>query len=110
VTELAALPLDAAVARYIEAISGQHGERLEVVLAYTGLGGRDPISGREAAAMLGVTYQRISQLAVQLGRNRDRARPPAGIWIPQVGAAIVEGWPDGYTTAAIGTIRVFFRR
>jgi hypothetical protein len=30
--------------------------------------------------------------------------------MPQVDAAIAEGWPDGYTTAAIGTIRVFFRR
>jgi hypothetical protein len=104
------LPLGEAVAGYVEAVSGQHGIRLEVLLAYTGLNGLDPISGREAAEALGVTHQNISRIAGQLNRNRDRTRPPAGIWMPQVDAAIAEGWPDGYTTAAIGTIRVFFRR
>ena len=106
----ASLPLTEAVASYIEAISSQHGIRLEVLLAYTGLGGRDPMSGREAAEILGVSSQRVQQISAQLQRNRDRARPPAGIWMPQVDAAITDGWPDGYTTAAIGTIRVFFRR
>jgi hypothetical protein len=110
VKHLAALPLAEAVAGYVEAISGQHGIRLDVLLAYTGLNGRDPISGREAGEILGVTHQNISRIAGQLQRNRDRARPPGGILIPQVDAAVRDGWPDGYTTATIGTIRVFFRR
>ena len=41
-----AVPLAEAVAGYVEAISSQHGIRLEVLLAYTGLNGRDPIGGR----------------------------------------------------------------
>jgi hypothetical protein len=110
VTDLAALPLAEAVAGYVEAISGQHGIRLEALLAYTGLGGRDPITGREAAEILGTSSQRVQQISAQLIRNRDRAQPPAGIWMPQVDAAITDGWPDGHTTAAIGTIRVFFRQ
>jgi hypothetical protein len=110
VTDLAALPLAEAVAGYVEAISGQHGIRLEALLAYTGLGGRDPLMGQEAAEILSVSSQRVQQISAQLIRNRDRAQPPAGIWMPQVDAAITDGWPDGHTTAAIGTIRVFFRR
>jgi hypothetical protein len=61
VERLAASPLGEAVAGYVEAISGQHGIRLEVLLAYTGLSGRDPIMGREAGAILGVSYQRSSR-------------------------------------------------
>jgi hypothetical protein len=110
VKRLAALPLAEVVAGYVEAISSQHGIRLEVLLAYTGLNGRDPISGREAADALGVTHQRISQIAMQLQRNRDRARPPGGIWMPQVDAAIADGWPDGYTALGVGAIGVFFWR
>jgi len=37
----ASLSLPRAVAQYVEAISGQHGERLEVLLARTGLNGQD---------------------------------------------------------------------
>jgi hypothetical protein len=107
---LAAPPLAEAVAGYVEAISGQHGIRLEVLLAYTGLNGRDPIMGREAAETLGVSYQRVQQISAQLHRNRDRARPPDGIWMPQVDAAVREGWPDGYTALGVGAIRVLFQR
>ena len=67
---LAALPLERAVSGYVEAISGQLGIRLEVLLAYTGLNGRDPIMGREAGATLGVSYQRVQQISAQLHRNR----------------------------------------
>jgi hypothetical protein len=108
--QIASLPLAEVVAGYVEAISGQHGIRLEVLLAYTGFNGRDPISGREAADTLGVTHQRITQIAMQLQRNRDRAQPPAGIWMPQVDAAMRDGWPDGYTALGVGAIRVLFRR
>jgi hypothetical protein len=45
----AALSLPDAVGDYVEAISGQHGRRLEVLLARTGLSGSDPITGVEAS-------------------------------------------------------------
>jgi hypothetical protein len=48
----ARLSLLDAIAHYVEAISGQHGKRLDVLLAVTGLNGQDPIIGREAARRL----------------------------------------------------------
>jgi hypothetical protein len=110
VKRLAALPLAEVVAGYVEAISDQHGIRLEVLLAYTGFNGRDPIGGREAAEILGVSRQRVQQISAQLQRNRDRAKPPDGIWMPQVDAAMRDGWPDGYTALGVGAIRVLFQR
>ena len=68
-----------AIAQYIEAISGQTGERLEVLLARTGLGGRDPVTAAEAGRMLGVSYQRIYQLEQQLDTHRIRVSSPAGV-------------------------------
>jgi len=110
VEQVAVLPLAAAVAGYVEAISGQHGIRLEVLLARTGLGGGEPILLREAAASLGVSGERIRQIVGQLYRHLGRARPPAGIWLPQVDTAIRDGWPDGYTPAAVEATRRFFGR
>jgi hypothetical protein len=46
----ARLSLLDAIAQYVEAISGQHGERLDMLLAHTGLNGKDPINGTEAAS------------------------------------------------------------
>jgi hypothetical protein len=109
-TQLAAMPIGEVVAGYVEAISSQHGVRLDVLLARTGLNGWDPISGREAAETLGVSYQRVQQICAQLRRNRDRARPPAGIWMPQVDAAVNEGWPAEYTATGVEAIRRFFER
>ena len=103
-------PLDVAVAGYVEAISGQHGIRLEVLLAYTGLSGRDRILGREAAEILGVTHQNISRIAGLLHRNRDRDRPPGGIWMPQVDAAVRDSWADRYTAQGVAATRQFFGR
>jgi hypothetical protein len=80
------LSLLVAVSQYVEAVSGQHGERLEVLLARTGLNGRDPITGAQAARRLGVSHQRMSQIVGQLYRARDRACPPEGIWMPQLDA------------------------
>ena len=71
-----------AVAEYVEAISGQHGDRLEALLARTGLGGQDPITGAEMAWRLGVSDQRASQITRSLWYHRDRCRPPAGVWMP----------------------------
>jgi hypothetical protein len=35
------------------------------------------------------------------------ARPPAGIWMPQVGVAERDGWPDDYTNAGVEATKVF---
>jgi hypothetical protein len=82
----AKLPLLDAIAQYVEAISGQHGERLDALLACTGLGGCDPINGTDAARRLEVSHQRMYQIVQQLYRARDCACPPAGIWMPQLDA------------------------
>jgi hypothetical protein len=74
----ARLSLLDAISQYVEAISGQHGERLDALLACTGLNGLDPITGADAARRLGVSHQRMSQIVGQLYRARDRACPPQG--------------------------------
>jgi hypothetical protein len=89
-----------AVAQYVEAISGQHAERLDMLLAHTGLNGRDSITGAEAARRLGVSHQRMYQIVQQLYRARDRACPPAGIWMPQLCTADETGWPPGISAKA----------
>jgi hypothetical protein len=108
--QLEAVPLPDAVAGYVAAISGHHGVRLEVLLAYTSLHGQDPIRGKKTAARLRCTPQNISAMAIRLFRQRDRTRPPASIWLPQIDTAIRDGWPDDYTEAGIDATRAFFRR
>lgn len=105
----ASLSLPRAVAQYVEAISGQHGERLEVLLARTGLNGQDPITGREAARRLNRSDARIQQIRDSLLRHRDRCRLPEGVWMPQVGAAERDGWPEGYTAGGVEATRAFWR-
>ena len=100
--------LRTAISRYVEAVSAQQGDRLEVLLARTGLNGQDPTMGVEAGRRLGVSCQRIYQMERQLHRKRDRARPPAGVWLPQIGAAQRSGWPDDFTGVGIEAIRSFF--
>jgi hypothetical protein len=104
----AAASLDDAVAQYVELITGQHDERLDVLMARTGLGGHDPITAPVAGQRLGVTYQRIHQLVQQLEGHRNRTAAPAGVWMPQINTAVEHGWPDGYTDAGIDAIRSFF--
>ena len=104
----AALSLPDAVAGYVAAITGRHGHRLEVTLAYTGLDGRDPISATEAARRRGVTRSAIYQNRNRLLRNRERARLPAGAWLPQVGDAVRDAWPEGYTVRGVEATRGFF--
>jgi hypothetical protein len=82
----ARLSLLDAIAQYVEAVSGQHGDRLEALLARTGLNGLDRITGADAARRLCVSHQRMYQIVQQLYRARDRACPPEGIWMPQVDA------------------------
>jgi hypothetical protein len=103
----ARLSLLDAVAQYVEAISGQHGERLDMLLAHTGLNGSDAINGTEVARRLGVSHQRVYQIVQQLYRARDRACPPAGIWMPQLDAADEAGWPTGISAEAQTAIRGF---
>ncbi len=59
--------------------------------------------------MLGVTQQRISQIVQQLHRRRDLARPPTGIWMPQLDDAGRHGWPEHISTKARDAIRGFYR-
>ena len=104
----AALSLPDAVSGYVEAISGQRGERLEVLLARTGLDGHDPITGREAARHLDRSQARIQQIRDQLLRHRDRCRPPAGVWMPQLVVAESDGWSDEYKGEGMVATRGFF--
>jgi hypothetical protein len=73
----ATLSLLDAVSQYVEAISGQHGDRLEALVARIGLNGHYPINGTEAARRLGVSHQRFCQIVQHLHRARGRACPPA---------------------------------
>ena len=102
-----ALSLSEAIAQYVEAISGQRGRRLEVLLARTGLNGRDPITGPTASQMLGVSPARMYQIQNTLERHRLRAQPPRGVWMPQVTIALEHGWPTGYTDAGVEATRAF---
>ena len=104
----AALNLLDAVAQYVEVISGQRGRRLQVLLARTGLNGRDPIFGTTAARMLGVTPARMYQIQDALERHRMRACSPDAVWMPQVAAAERFGWPADYTEEGIAATRAFF--
>jgi hypothetical protein len=101
----AARTLGDAVAEYVEAISGQHGDRLEALLARTGLGGQEPITNREMARRLGVSDQRASQIVQRLWHHQERCRAPAGIWMPQVTNAERSGRPDGFTEAGVAAAR-----
>jgi hypothetical protein len=104
----AALTLPEAVSEYVEAISGQHGHRLEVLLALTGLNGQDRISGLEASRRIKRSPPRGGQILHQCLRNRDRERPPGGAWMPQIEAAERDGWPGEYTETGVEATRGFF--
>ena len=104
VTRQAELSLDDAVSQYGEVVSGQHGQRLDVLLAVTGLNGHDPIFGPEAARRLHVSSQRIYQIVNQLHRRLEVARPAKGPWLPQVAIADERHWPSGYTQRGIEEI------
>jgi hypothetical protein len=60
------------------------------------------------AGHLGVLVQRASQITRRLWYHRDRCRPPAGVWMPQLGEAERDGWPDEYTGAGVEATRAFF--
>jgi hypothetical protein len=79
-----------------------------VLLARTGLGGQDPITGAEMARRLGLSDERASQITQRLWYHRDRCRSPAGVWMPQVGEAERNGWPDGYAGEGVEATRGFF--
>jgi hypothetical protein len=104
----AKLSLLDAISQYVEAISGQHEDRLEALLARTALNGRDPTTGTEAAHRLGVSHQPMYQIVQQLYRARDRACPSAGIWMPQLDAA-ENCWPHSISTRAMTAIRGFVK-
>jgi hypothetical protein len=80
------------------------GERLDVLLAVTGLNGQDPIISTEAARRLNVSHQRIYQIVNQLHRRMEAARPANGPWLPQITIADQTHWPNGYTQRGIEAI------
>ena len=104
----AALTLPDAVSEHVKGMSGKCGDRLAMLLAVTGLNGLDPISDSEGSRRIGRSRVRVGQLRRRLFVLRDQARPPAGAWMPQVGVAGRDGWPDEYTEAGIEATRVFF--
>ena len=93
VEDQSGLSLADAVSQYVEVVSGQHGQRLDVLLAVTGLNGQDPIIGPEAARRLNVSSQRIYQIVDQLHRRMNKARPAKGAWLPQIAVADGTHWP-----------------
>jgi hypothetical protein len=105
VANQAELSLGEAISGYVEVVSEQHGQRLDVLLAVTGLSGRDPIIGPEAARRLDVSSQRIYQIVNQLHRRMDLARPANGAWLPQITAPDPAEWADGYTQRGIEAIQ-----
>jgi hypothetical protein len=110
VANQADLSLGDAVSEYVEVVSGQHGQRLDVLLVVTGLNGHDPIIGPEAARRLNVSHQRIYQIVNQLHRRMGNARPARGAWLPQIAASDETHWPNGYTQRGIEAIRSAFSR
>ena len=99
------LSLTDAVSEYVEAISGQHGQRLQVLLAVTDLNGHDPVTRTEAARRLNVSRARIYQIVQQMDRQLVRARPDRGPWMPQVETADREGWPEDISSTARSAMR-----
>lgn len=96
------------VSESVEAISGQHGERLDMLLAVTGLNGQDPISDSEGSRRIRRSHVRVGQLRRRLFVLRDQARPPAGAWMPQVVEAERDGWPEEYTERGVDVETAFF--
>ena len=103
-----ALSLPEAVAEYIDAVSGQHGQCLDVLLAVTGLNGLDPITRPEAARRLNVSRARIYQIVNQMNRRLARARPQDGAWLPQIFEAEETHWPNEYREKGIEATRKMF--
>ena len=102
----AGLSLPEAVAD--DAVSGQHGQRLDVLLAVTGLNGLEPITRPVAARRLNVSRARIYQIVDQMNRRLARARPQDGAWLPQISVAEETHWPNGYGEKGIEAIRKMF--
>jgi hypothetical protein len=108
VEDQARLSLADAVSQYVEAVSGQRGQRLDVLLAVTGLNGHDPIIGPEATRRLNVSSQRIYQIVEQLRHRMKKARPAKGAWLPHIAVADGMHWPRDYTQRGIDAIRSAF--
>jgi hypothetical protein len=100
----AALSLAEAMSEYVD-VSGQHGQRLDVLLGVTGLNGHEPITAPDAARVLDVSRQRIEQIVQQMHRRMERARPRYGAWLPQVTVAEQTQWPEQYTETGIEATR-----
>jgi hypothetical protein len=103
-----ALSLPEAVSEYVGAVSGQHGPRLDVLLAVTGLNGLDAITGVEGGRLLGVSPQRVYQIVGQMDRRLETASARNGPWLPQFSAEEQTQWPSEYTQKGIDAIKSTF--
>jgi len=72
--------------RYVGGLTGQSNDRLTAIMRVNGLE-VPPMTGAEAASRLGVSTQRVSQLARRMREWIEWATPPDGVWMPQTEAA-----------------------
>lgn len=107
-TAQAGLTLPDAVAQYVGALTGRRGDRPHLFLARLRLDGQDGMGALEVARQLGVTRRAVYNWERALVPHIAKARPPAGTWMPQVGDAVRDGWPKGYTARGVGAMRDFF--
>lgn len=88
-SDLASLPLEEALAGYVEGLIGLSSSdaQLEVVLARLGLRGDPPTSLQEAGDLVGLTRERVRQLERKAVERRQAAACPVP-YVPQLDAAL----------------------
>ncbi|HVE47256.1 MAG TPA: sigma factor-like helix-turn-helix DNA-binding protein [Acidimicrobiales bacterium] len=88
-TDLASMPLEEALAGYVEGLIGLSSSdaQLEVVLARLGLRGDPPTSLQEAGDLVGLTRERVRQLESKAVDRRRVAACPVP-YVPQLDAAL----------------------
>ena len=84
--ELEAEAPDETLRRYVGGLTGKEGDRLTVIMRVNRFED-PPMTGAEAASRLGVSAQRVSQLARRMREWIEWATPPGGVWRPQSEAA-----------------------
>jgi hypothetical protein len=83
-SRISSLLLEAALADFVEKLTGYHGSRLRALLRRLGCDGHEPATLEEAAAVLGITRERMRQIHK---RFTDRL-PTHPVFMPQIDAAI----------------------
>jgi Sigma-70, region 4 len=99
-SRISSVPLEVALADFVERLTRYSGARLKALLRRLGFDGEEPATLEEAAALLGVTRERMRQIHKRL---TDRL-PNHPLFMPQVDAAIYalrEAAPIGADRAAV---------